>query len=125
MAHTRFPIRSRLSGACNRFKVDNNIVAKYLTLCHDIEVIAISVLVGATHFWTPLLVTVVWAEVGDHDDDALASSSTGATTVARWVACRGEVITFSAPGTAPGSTGCVEEGLGSCGGVYAAANAEL
>jgi hypothetical protein len=72
-----------LSGTVNRFEVDDNIISKYLTLCHDIEMVTISVVVGTANLWTPLLVTVVWAEVGDHDNDALASNSTKATTIAR------------------------------------------
>ena len=72
-----------MSGARNRFKVNNDVVAKHLALCHDIEVVAISVLVCAANLWTPLLVTVVWAEVGNHDDDALAGDTAKATTIAR------------------------------------------
>jgi hypothetical protein len=72
-----------LSGACNRFKVDNNVIPEHLALCHDIEVIAIAVLVGTANLWAPLLVTVVWTEVGDHDDNALTSDTAKATTIAR------------------------------------------
>lgn len=83
MADTSLPIRSSLTGASDGLKVDDDVVTKDFAFGHDIEMVAVSVVVFGTDGRAPDFVSVVGAEVGDHDDDALAGDTTKATTIAR------------------------------------------
>lgn len=84
---TAFPVRSSLTRAGDRLEINNHIVSKDLALCHDVEVVAVAVLVGTTDCWAPLRISIVRAEVCDHDDDALASNTACATGGARRLSC--------------------------------------
>lgn len=64
--------------------------------------VAVSVFVGAVNLGAPLLITVVWAKVGDHDNDAVTGDATCTTGAAWRVASRSQVIAFTASSSAPG-----------------------
>jgi hypothetical protein len=59
-----------LTGARHWLEFDNRIVAKDLALGHDVEMIAVSVLVGPSHDRAPLCIAVVRTQVCDHYNDA-------------------------------------------------------
>lgn len=82
MADTSLPIRSSLTGASDGLKVDDDVVTKDFAFGHDIEMVAVSVVVFGTDGRAPDFVSVVGAEVGDHDDDALAGDTSFTAAVA-------------------------------------------
>ena len=101
MANTSLPIRSGLTGASNGLEVDDNIVTEYLAFCHNIEVVAVAVVVFGADGGAPDFVTVVRAEVGDHDNDAFARNTTFTAAIASRCAGRGQVVAFTAAAATP------------------------
>lgn len=114
-----------MTGAIDRLKINHHVVTKDLILGHDIEMVAVTVLVCRTRVGTPLLVAVVGAQVGNHHNDALACRSTCPATGARGLACGGQLVAFAAASTTPRSTVGVIEGLGAGSSVDAIRNPEL
>lgn len=82
MANTSLPIRGSLTGASDGLKVDDDVVTKDFALGHDIEVVAVSVVVFGADRGAPDFVSIVGAEVGDHDDDAFTGDTSFAAAVA-------------------------------------------
>lgn len=119
------PVGGSLAGAGNGLKVDDDVVPKDFVLRHDVEVVAVAVLVGAAHDRAPLRVSVVRAQVGHHDDDALAGSAARAAAGAGRLAGRGQLVAFAAAGAAPRSPGRVEESLGAGGRIDSVADTRL
>lgn len=114
-----------MTGAIDRLEINHHVVTKDLILGHDIEMVAVTVLVRGTRVGTPLLVAVVGAQVGNHHNDALACHSTCSATGAGGLACGGQLVAFAAASTTPRSTIGVIEGLGASGCVDAIRNSEL
>jgi hypothetical protein len=114
-----------LTRAIDRLKINHNIVAENLVLGHDIEMVAIAILICRANIWAPLLVAIVGAQIGYHHNDALAGNSTSAAVGAWWLAGGSQLIAFTAARTAPGSAGSIEECLraGRC--VDSVGNSEL
>jgi hypothetical protein len=49
-------------------------------------VVAVSIVVRGANLRTPLLVAIIGAEIGDHDNDTLPSGPSGATAAAGRIA---------------------------------------
>lgn len=87
--------------------------------------VTVSILVGPTDLWAPLLITVVRAQICDHDNDTFASIPACTTAAAGWATSRRQAITLAAPGATPGGSLNIIESLRAGGGVDAATDAEL
>ena len=82
MANASLPIRSSLTGASDGLKVDNHIISKDFAFGHDIEMIAVSVVVLSADGRTPDFVSVVGAEVSDHNNNTFASDTSFTAAIA-------------------------------------------
>lgn len=124
-AEALLPVRSGLAWASDRLEINNHVVSKYLALCHNIEVIAVAVLVGASDCWAPLRVSIIRTQVCDHYNDALARNATRAARSARRLSRRSQVVAFTAARATPRSTGRVVESLGAGSCVNSVTDAKL
>ncbi len=111
MANTLLPFCGGLIGTSHRLELDNWIIPEYHTLCHDVEVITVPVLVGSADIWAPLLIAVEWTQIGDHNDYASAGSLARSACAAWGRASRCQVVALSAAAAAPGGAVSVEESL--------------
>lgn len=75
-------VAHRLRRTSDLFKVYDRIVANHRICGHDIEVVLVSILVLRSWIRAPLLIAIVRAKIGDHDDDGLAGGATGAAALA-------------------------------------------
>lgn len=100
--------------ASNLLEINYRIIAKYFRLGHDIEMVLESILVGSARLRTPLSITVIGAQIRNHDGNRLPSSTTSTTGRAWGVSSRGQGVACSAASSAPGQTRLVEDGLGGC-----------
>lgn len=114
-----------MSRACNRLKVDDHVVAKHLAFGHNVEVVAVSVFVGAINLRAPLLVAVVRAKVGNHDNNAVTSNTTCATGAAWRFSSRGQVVALATSSSTPGRIVGIEQRLRPSGSVDVGCNTEL
>ena len=71
MANAGLPIARRLPRTGHRLEIHDHVVAEDLALGHDVEVVAVAVLVLAADGGAPLRVAVVGTQVRHHDDYAL------------------------------------------------------
>lgn len=124
-AHARVPIGCCLAGAGNGLEVHHRVVAEHLTLRHDVEVVAVSVLVRTSHRRAPLRVAVVRAEIRDHHNDRLPRVAALAASAAGRTPGRRQLVALAAPGTAPGGAGGVVERLRASCSIDAGFNAQL
>jgi hypothetical protein len=85
MADAGIPVVCCLAWTSNWLEVNNRVVTKDDFLSHDIKMIAVSVFVGTTNLWAPLLIAIVRAEIGNHDDNTFACVSSRTTG---WIAWR-------------------------------------
>lgn len=101
VADTCLPVRDGLARTWHGLEFDNRVVAKYFALRHDVEVIAVSVLVGPADGRAPLRVAVVRAQVRDHDDYARPGRFSRSTGRARRRAGRRKLIALPTATAAP------------------------
>ena len=111
MADASLPVRCGLARASHGLEFHLGVIAEYLALGHDVEVVGVTVLVGLANLGAPLLVSAVGAKVGDHDDDALTCGLAGPAVAARRTARGSQVVALAASSAAPPSSSGIEESL--------------
>ena len=125
MALARIEVVDSLLRTCDLVELHYRIIAEDLSLGHDVEVKFVPVLVLLAWVRAPLLITIEWAEVCNHDDDALALFASGSASRARRIALRRQTVTLSATAAAPAPASLVKERLATGSRVDARRNAEL
>lgn len=119
------PVGIGLAWASDWLEINNHIISKNRALCHNVEMVAITVLVGTSDCWAPLRVSVVRTQVCHHYNDALARNATRTARGAGRLSRRGQVVAFTAARAAPRRTSRVVESLGAGSRVDPATNSKL
>jgi hypothetical protein len=94
-------VRRGSTRAADLLKVHNLIISKNLTLCHDVEMVAVTIVIGSAYSRALLLISAMRAEVSDHNNDRLVCCSSRSTAAARRFTGRCELIAIATPRSAP------------------------
>ena len=70
-------VTSSSTRAANFLKVHHRIIPEDLTLCHDIKMITVSILISSSNSRTPLCIAIIRTQIRNHDNDALACYAPG------------------------------------------------